>query len=246
VTEESGNSTGGILVGYSPPLLRPRSTARWLLFVLANIVLYAAACGFWQILSAESGKPFWESSLHRDLLFEIKQLSPSPGTLSILNDPWMIPITGCLLALLIFMPIAMAVMYQLILALGFVMILAVVGMSPELAVILVVGCLLSSRTRLRRHYPFYAILFGILPAAIYLVLVLMLTRSRNEMLLVHDWLMVLPYLTALILAAGSAGLSVLMARLTRFRPGTLWPEAVVLQAIAGGVLFNKIGREQLR
>ena len=242
---ESENNEGGILVGYSPPLLRPRSTARWLLFVLLNILLYAAACGFWQTLSADAGRPFWESSLQENMLFEIKQITPAPGSLSIFNNPWMIPVTGCLLGLLIFVPIAMSVLYQLVLALGFVMILAVVGMSPELAVILVVGCLLSSRTRMRRKYPFYAMLFGLLPVTVYLALVLLMTRSRNEMLLVHQWIMVVPFITAITLAVGSIALTVLMARLTRFRPGTIWPAALVLLASSAGLFFNKVGRDEM-
>ena len=246
MTDSLEKSSGSILTGYSPPLLIPRNTVTWLIFVLLNLGLYVFACGLWQILCSESDQPFWEASLRSNLLFEIRPLSFSMRTLSIQNDPWMIPVVASLLALLIFVPVVMAVMYQLVLALAFVVILAVVGLSPELSVILVVGCLLASRTRMRRKYPFYAILYGYMPVVVYLIIVFLLTRLRNELLLVHQWVLVVPYLLAVALAVAAGALTVLMARLTKFRPGIIWPATLVLLSLSGGLLFNKVGRDELK
>lgn len=203
------------------------------------------ACGLWQIIGSETGELFWQSTLRGNLLFEIKQLCPFSDRVSAITNPWMPVILAALLALIVVVPVAMSVMYQLVLALLFVVVCAVVGMSPEIAVILVVACLLSSRTRLRREYPFYAILFGMIPVAAYLSIVYLFCRARFELLPLHRWILLIPFALSVVLAAGVAFMVVLMARMTKFRPGALWPSALLLFSAAAGLFYTYVGIDEL-
>lgn len=234
-----------VLAGYSPPLLRPRGKIRWLFFVFLNLAIYTMACGLWQIIGSGTGELFWQSTLRGNLLFEIKQLCPLSDRVSAITNPWMPVILAALLALIVVVPVAMSVLYQLVLALLFVVVCAVVGMSPEIAVILVVACLLSSRTRLRREYPFYAILFGMIPVAAYLLIVYLFCRARFELLPLRRWILLIPFALSVILAAGTAFMVVLMARMAKFRPGALWPSALLLFSAAAGLFYTYVGIDEL-
>jgi hypothetical protein len=146
--------------------------------------------------------------------------------------------------MLVVLPLMTAVMYQLLLAMGFVAILAVVGHAPLLALAVAAACLMAARTRLRRDYPFLAAAFGLLPICVYLYFAHMAT-DVDMLLPMQTWLLAVPLIGAVVLMLLAEFATVLMARLTRFQPGVLWPVSVVLLPTAVALLVFQVGLAEL-
>ncbi|MCD4823126.1 MAG: hypothetical protein K8S55_00835 [Phycisphaerae bacterium] len=232
------------LAGYSPPLLRPRRRLRWTGFVAFNLIAFAAANVFWQYLRTGQWCAITTKSLHTSLVSSLGQILLEP--LGIFTHPWMIIVLGLLLAVLIVVPLAMAVMYPLLLSMVFVVTVAVVGHSPMLALALAAGCLLSARTRLRRSYPFYAILLGMLPVGVYLYLLTYAGIDASLLLPIQRWVLAIPFLIAMLAVIPAAGVVVLLARWTKFQPGVVWPALLILLFSAGAVFWTKAGPDELQ
>jgi hypothetical protein len=239
--EKSNPQREGLVAGYSPPLLRPRSRTRWILFVGFNLLAYLFACMMWQYL--RSGEFLDLTSLQKDITTPMGQILLEP--LSLFTHPWMIPVIGLLLAVLLVVPLSMAVMYQLLLSMVFVLILAVVGHSPIFAMAVAAGCLVSARTRLRRDYPFLAGLMGLTPICLYLYLMAYAGIDARMYQPVQMWILAVPFFLSILVAVLALTSVVWMARMTKFQPGVLWPSLLVLLPAATGLFFWRIGPAEL-
>lgn len=243
MTPERTANLGTALTGYSPPLLKPRSRLRWVLFVLFNLAAYTLACAFWQYLRTGRWLHLTAESFHEGLTTSMGQMLLEP--MSIFTYPWMMGVHAVILALLIAVPLAVAVMYQLLLAILFVVLVGVVAHAPILALALALGCLIAARTRLRRNWPFWACILGLLPVVIYLYLLTYAGIDASLLLPIQRWLLAGPYLAALLLSALAAAAVVGMARLTKFQPGVIWPALVLLLAGGMGLFYLKVGPAEL-
>jgi hypothetical protein len=242
MTPERHRHDGEGLAGYSPPLLKPKGRARWIVFVALNLLTYLAACVFWHYLRSGQWVDFTAQSYRRGLTPFVGRLMLKP--VSIFSEPWMAAVIALTLALLIVLPLMTAVMYQLLLAMVFVVILAVVGHAPLLALALAAACLMAARTRLRRDFPFLAAAFGLLPVCVYLYFAHVAT-DVDMLQPLQQWLLAIPLVGAVAVALLAEFGVVMMARLTRFQPGVLWPVSLVLLPAAVGLFFWQVGPAEL-
>lgn len=231
------------LAGYAPPLLKPRSGLRWGVFVAVNLAGYSLACAFWQYLRTGRWLDLSASSFQQNLAVPMGQMLLQP--LGIFTHPWMIAVYACLLAVLLAVPLCVAVMYPLLLAMAMVVIAGLLAQSPMLALALAAGCLLAARSRLRRNWPFWACVLGLLPVAVYLYLLVYAGIDASLLLPMQRWLLAGPYLAAMLLSVLAAATVVGMARLSKFQPGVVWPVLVVLLPASMGLFYIKVGPAEM-
>ncbi|MDP6046371.1 MAG: hypothetical protein QGG25_12240, partial [Phycisphaerae bacterium] len=125
-------------------LLRPGRRWLTLLLVTATLAVFASINAFWQFLSTGRWINYSPEAIRRDLAVPLGQMLLGP--LSIFNYPWMTLVAGFIMAVVIFVPILVAVLHRLRLAVVFVVIVAVLGHAPVLAGAVFVGCVLASRS----------------------------------------------------------------------------------------------------
>jgi len=228
------------------PLLRQTSTFRGVFFFVANLAGYVAANGFLYYLS--TGR-FWDFTIrgYREaLVVPLSEIMVRPP--SIFSHPWMIPVTGLVLGVIAFVPAMLAVLYRQWVSLLFVAAVAVFGHAPFLAACLALGCVVASRTRLRSNLPFLALTVGLTSSVTVYVTgyLLVLGPAQERVLLPFQRLVFyLPIIVALVsvVIAGAAVLG--LARLTRYRPGVIWPVLLVLLAAPGWLFWEKVGPAEL-
>lgn len=236
--------TKSTLAGYSPPLLKPKSSLRWWLFVALNLAGYAAACVFWRYLQSGAWLDFHGAVFRRDLTVSLGQVLLEP--LGIFTYPWMILILGAVLAVLMIVPLATAVMYPLLLSLVFVVLAALLAHAPWLALALAAGCLLGARSRLRREYPYLAMLLGFVPVGIYLYLLTYAGIDATLLLPLQRWILAVPFAFATLLTVAVLAVVVWTARLLKFQPGVIWPGWVLLLPPAVALFYWQIGPAELQ
>ena len=223
------------------PLLRVTSRWRTAFFVTANFIGFLAVNAFWHYLSTGRWVELSAASYRQALAAPLGQMLLEP--LSIFVHPWMIVVTGLLVAAVTFVPVMVAVLYRLWIAALFVAAVALVGHAPLLAAFLAVGCFLAGRTRLRSDLPFLALLAGLAPVVVYLYF---FAGSAERLLMpLQRPVFYLPLLLALV-AAVVAGAAVLgLARLTQYRPGVIWPVLLALVAVPVGLFARQVGLAEL-
>ncbi len=227
----------------SCPLLR--SVGRWRLglFLLINLSLFGAANVFWCYLSSGRWLGFSHAAFMRGITTPIGQTFTAP--LNILTHPWMIPVFGLLLAVIAFVPVVVSVLYRLSFAMMFVVLVAFLGQAPTLALVLAVGCILAARTSLRSDMPFLAAVLGMLPVAGYLFGLGFVDLDSAAALPLQRWVLYGPFLIAVIAAVLAAAVVLALARVTKFRPGVLWPVLALLLAGPITLFYLKTGPDEL-
>jgi hypothetical protein len=164
--------------------------------------------------------------------------------ISIFEQPWMIAIMGLLMSVVLFVPVIVSVLYRLVFAMILVAVVALAGHAPLLALAITLGCLLASRTNLRKDMPLLAAALGLLPAGLYFYF---FAESQNLLATtpLGRWLLKAPFLVAIV-GAFIAQASVLgLARLTGYRPGIIWPVLVLLLAGPTSLFYTKVGSHEL-
>ena len=238
---ESVDAHGGAL-----PLLRQTSTLRGVFFVGANLAGFMAVSAFLYYLSSGRWLDFTVGSYRRALAVPLSDILVRP--LSMFAYPWMIVVAALVLAAVVFIPVMVAVLYRQWVSVLFVLAVAVFAHSPVLAGCLAVGCVIAGQTRLRGRLPFLTLLLGLATTGVlYLVLYyLFFSRGRvMELLPLQRAAFYLPVVLALV-AVVLAGASVLgLARLTRYRPGVIWPALFVLLVAPLWLFYEKIGPAEL-
>ena len=129
------------------PLLRPGFKLRTIIFILFDLAGFAVVNAYWYYLGSGQWHNFGLGTYYRNLQTPLGATFLEP--LSIFSHPWMICVTGLLLAVIIFTPIMIAVLYRLTVAAAFVLVVLIVGHAPVLAMALLAGCFLAARTNLR-------------------------------------------------------------------------------------------------
>lgn len=222
-------------------LLLDSSVPRMVLFVALNLAGYVAANAFLHYLTTGSWIDLSFAS------FGVSMLSPLGKTLlqplSIFAWPWMIVVVGLLVAVVIFVPIIVAVLYRLWISTFFILAVAVVGHAPLLAVFLGLGCLLAGKTRLRSSVPFLAFMVGLVPVMLYLYV--FTAPSEHDLFGLRWFALYIPFILANVVAVLAAALVLLLARLTRYRPIIVWPVLLMCLAVPVALFHFAIGPAEM-
>jgi hypothetical protein len=228
----------------SQPLLRPTRPWRMAVFLTVNLAAFVVASAFWQYLSTGEWADLRLASYYRSLATPLGEVLLHP--LNVFTHPWMIFVTGSLLAVILFVPPIIAVFYHLYFAAIFVVVVAVVGHAPVLAAALAIGCLLAAETRLRSNMPFLAFLLATSPIALYLYFFSFTEMDSAAVLAMQRWVLALPMVIALVAAVAAAAVVFALARLSGYRPGVVWPVLVLLLAAPMCMFYLKVGPDELK
>ncbi|MCK5114805.1 MAG: hypothetical protein KAR11_08600 [Phycisphaerae bacterium] len=229
---------------YAPPLLKLRKKGRAILCIAVNLILFTAICVFWGYLHSGRWIPFTANTFRSGMISPTGMLLLKP--LSIFTYPWMIVVVGLLLGVLVLVPLVMAVMYPLIVGLLCAMLVGVVGESPLLGLTLFMGCLVAAKTRLRRQYPFLAVVFGMVPVCVFLYIWIYLGLDVATLLPVQQWVLAVPFCLAIFVVIVAAQIIVMLVRWRKFHPGIIWPVILILTAAPPALFFPLIGEGELQ
>ncbi|MHC4983178.1 MAG: hypothetical protein ACYTF6_08435 [Planctomycetota bacterium] len=225
------------------PLLRPSTRLRTGIFLAINLASFIAVNAFWQYLATGRWINFTLGAYHHAMVTPLGEMLIHP--LNVLSYPWMILVTGLLLGLVIMVPLVVAVLYRLIFAAVFVLAVAAVGHAPVLALALAAGCVLAARTPLRSEMPLLATMVGMLPIAVYLYFFAFAGVDPLAALPLQKWVLYAPFVVAGVCVVVASAIVLLLAKLTGFRPGVVWPVLAALLAAPMGIFYSNIGPAEL-
>jgi hypothetical protein len=230
------------------PLLRPTAVWRAIVFVAINLIGFAVVSAFWQYLS--TGQWIGVNAFVANLFLPLG--SAFLGPMPVYAYPWMIPVYGLLLGVTIFIPIIVSILYRIRVVFVFLLLLVLAAQQPLLALSVAMGCVLASHTPLRSNMPMVAALLGLLPVWVYLLAMGSLTLAGTTdwdywetLMPMRRWVMYAPYAVALVVSVVGSSVVLSLARLTRFRPGAVWPVLIVLSAMPIAMFYLKVGPSEL-
>ncbi len=230
----------------SRPLLWKTGTVRGHFFVITNLAGFVAANAFLHYLATGRWLEFSVDSYRRAIAAPLGEMVLHP--LSIFTFPWMILVAGLLVGTVVFVPIVVAVLYRLWVLWIFVAAVAVVGHAPLLAACLGVGAVLAGVTRLRSDLPFLAYLAGLLAAGVLYIVPYQLFAPGEPgqwLLPLERLVLTFPFLVAGVSAVLAGAVVLALARVTRFRPGVVWPVLLVIVAAPVWLFYRKVGPVEL-
>jgi len=234
---QKGRLTGG------PAILAQWRTWRKLLFVAVNLVLFTASCVLFRYLSSGNWLELSWEVYREDLTNPLAGVLARP--LGAVSYPWMIPVYGMLLAVVLVVPAMIAVLYGLRYVLPFLLLVALLGHAPVLAVALAVGCVMAARTPIKVEVPSFAVPLGLLPAVVYLYLFGFPDSLTAQVLPLQRWILVSPMLIGVIGAVTTGVLAVKLAGAAGYRAGVIWPWVLLLLAAAGVIFYSETGPDEL-
>jgi len=220
---------------------RPAGYARvlWALLLVGFVGLNA----FWQFLAGGTWFEFTPSGFREAISYPVGRILDGP--LDVFAHPWMIVISGLVWGMAAVVPLIAAVRRRVLLTGALILVVALVGRAPLLAGVLVLGCLLAGRTSLRDDAPFLAVLLGMTPVVLYLVLSALVGREAAALLPLQRWVRTLPFLLAVVWAVLVAAAVLGVGSLLRFHPLVVWLPMVVLLGLPVWVFFDRIGSDEL-
>ena len=221
-------------------LLRQIPAWRMVILLLVNLSVYCGACAFWYYLSSGEFFNFAISAYRGDFARPLSRMLEYP--LDVFAYPWMILVIGVFLAAMIFVPIIIVVLYRLSFAIMFVIVIAVLGHTPVLALAVLIGCLLAYRNPLRHSVPFAAAMLGMLPAGLYL---LVSALGFAEVAGVGRLVQHGPFILAALAAIVATSAVLALARLSRYRPGVIWPVITALIIGPAVIFFVNVSPDEL-
>ncbi len=221
-------------------LLRQIPAWRMAILLLVNLSVYCGACAFWHYLANGRFLDFAISAYREDLARPLSRMLEYP--LDVFAYPWMILVIGVLLAAMIFVPIIVVVLYRLSFAIMFVIVIALLGHDPVLALAVLIGCFLAYRNPLRHSIPFAAAMLGMLPAGLYL---LVSALGFAEVAGVGRLIQHGPFILAVLAATVATGAVLALAQLSRYRPGVVLPVITVLLIGPAVIFFVNVGPDEL-
>ncbi len=230
------------------PLLQ--NTARWrtVMFVAINLLGFSVVGAFAQYLL--TGRWFHVGAFFRNLFVPMGTMFLSP--MAIYTHPWMIPVYGLLLAVMVFVPIIVAILYRLRVAMIFVLVLAAVAQLPLLAVAVLCGCLLAGYTPLRSNLPMVAALLGLLLVWSYVFLLGSMSVDGTTdwdywaaVQPMRRWVLYSPYVIAMVVTVVASSVVLALARWARFLPGVIWPVLLVVSALPITTFYVNVGPAEL-
>ncbi len=239
VTANSGEAAGE----GAEPLLRAGRAWRGAVYYAIHLAAFAAVNAFWRYLATGQWARFDPAAYYHDLTTPLGEIFRHP--LDILTYPWMILVSGLLLGLVTLVPILVAVLYRSQRAVPFVLIVAVVGHAPVLALAVAIGCALASRSSLRREMPFLASVLGLLPGAAYFALSALAGVDTAAVLPLQRWALYAPFLIAFVSAVLAGAVVLGLARLTGLRSGPVCPLVLMLLGAPVAMFYLKVGADEL-
>ncbi len=225
------------------PLLRPRGFVGWLLIIVLNLACFVAINAFWHYLGCGKWFHYGDNAFRRDLVHPLGRTMLEP--LKIFCYPWMVLVNGLLLAAVAFVPILMAVLHRGFVAVLFVAVVVLVGQTPALAAVLLLGCILASRTPLRSDMPFVAMMLGMVPVCIYTWFMGLSDVVSSAMVPLQRAVACAPFLIAFIVIVIGGAMVFLLARLTSYRPGVALPLLIALAAGSMASFYTQVGDDEL-
>ncbi len=225
-----------------PLLRRSRKVLCWGLLIV-SFCAYVVVNSFWGYLNTGRWANFTPTAYHRALITPQGKTFLEP--VSIFTHPWMIPVLGLLLGVMLTVPILVAVLYHLGLGICFAGTIAVVARAPMLGGVVAVGCVLGARTLLRRDAPFLGIVLGLTPTVTYLLLFGFTGTDVPALLALQRLALRGPLLIALGGGLLLSGLILTISQLTGFRAE---PVLLLVMLLAGApilVFFLTVGPAEL-
>ncbi len=226
------------------PLLRSPNRWRPGLFLTINLLGFITVNAFWSYLATGQWVSFSLSDYHRQAATPLGHSLLHP--VSVLQEPWMILVHALVLGTVIFVPLVVSVLYSAVFSILFVAAVAVFGQAPGMALALALGSTLASRTRLRSDVPILAVLLGLIPAFLYAHLFGFSGWQLQGVLPLQKWVLNTPLIGAFVAAALAAGAVLWLGKLTRYRPGVVWPVLTITLATPMVVFFTAVGPAKLR
>ncbi len=225
------------------PLLRGGDLRRAGLYLALALAGFAVACSFWQYLATGRWFNLSLGEFQDNLRTPIGEVFIRP--LNIFSHPWMIPVTGLMLGVLIFVPIILSILYRLTIAALFVIVVVVLGHGVVLGMTIALGCVLAARTSLRSDMPFLAALLGLAPVTLYLYLFGMAGVDTAVSQPVQRWILRAPFFIAIVAAVPAFAVVLTLAKVMRYRPGVVWPVLAVLLIVPMTLFYLRVGSDEL-
>ena len=227
------------------PLLGPAPRGRFLLSAALTWLVYGAACAFWHYLSSGSWFSLSASAYVADIIHPLALAEVFEHPINALTYPWIVAIGGLLLAVMWFVPVITAVLYRLEVAASLIVLAVLLAHAPAMACALAVGCILAAKTGLRSNVSYLAALLGLAPMLPYLYLFAFGGSSSGILLPIQRWIIKAPFALALLVAIAACASVLGLARLTKYKPGVVWPVAGALVGAAIAIFCTTIGPAEL-
>ena len=225
------------------PLLQPAGHMRTAIFMVINLACFVTVNALWRYLSTGSWFDFSPQAYQQDLATPLADTLVYP--LNIFTHPWMIPVIALMLAMIVFTPIIMAILYRLLYSGLFIAAIVLVGHAPLLALTMGLACALAGRTRFRSDMPFLAAIIALLPVGVYLYFFAFLAADTAAALPMQKLVLAAPLIGAAVVAVIVFAFVLWLARLAKYRPGFLAPVLVVLLTIPPVIFHLRIGADEL-
>jgi len=230
---------------------QPRYRVRAAALLVINFLLFCGLCAFTRWLHV--GRPF-EFSL-ASYLEPARFWDPTAPNLNdfilspinVVQVPWHAIVLGLLVAVMVAVPIGVAILYRFPSALPFLAAVLVFAHMPGLTLTLLISSLLATARPFRMRFRFGSALLGLLPVLLYLYLA---TRGVPEQLANYGSptqrsLLVAPWLLAVLSAAVILAIVLLIARVVNYRPGAVAPVLAIMFAAPVGLFHARVGADEL-
>lgn len=225
------------------PMFRPTGPVRSWLMLAVCVAIYLFACSFWGYLGSGKYWDFSADAFRHDLANPLGESLLRP--LSIFNYPWMIVVAGLSLAVMIYVPITVLLLYRLSFCAVLIIVLAAIGHAPGLACMEVGACGIAALTRLRRNIPLLAGLIAMVPVAIYLYTFAYSGTDTAGVSPGHRWVLGLPFLTAIVGGIILMSLTLAAARFHLLRFAALGMTLVAVAAWPVYIFHTRVGADNL-
>jgi len=168
--------------------------------------------------------------------------------ISVEHVPAHIVIVGLLMASLVTVPIMVAMLYRLPVAIVFLLIVAFVAVLPWLTVTLLLSCIIVTIKPFRFSFRYATVLVALIPVAVYFILTsargsptgaVALAGPAERMKLYAPWVL------AVMASCGGSGIVLAVAYVINYRPGGIAPLLAVLFAIPLILFWTEVGRDEL-
>ncbi len=229
----------------------PKYRIRAVVLLVVNLALFCGLCVFVHWLHFARPFDFSPESYLEPLRF----WDPSAPNLNdfilapinVVDVPAHAVVLGLVLAVIVAVPIVVAILYRWRYALPFLLAVVVFAHMPWMAITLLGSCILAAVRPFRMKFRYGSALVGLLPVLLYLYLA---TRGTPELLASYGsptekMLLVAPWVIAILGAAVMAGLVLLLARLVRYRPGAVAPVLAVTAAVPVTLFHMSVGADEL-
>ncbi len=221
----------------------PRRGWLWGILFALNLAVFSCACLVWVRLASGDWLVFQAASFRASVLAPVAEALSMP--LSVVHDPWMIPVYALLASIFVFVPILIAANYRLAAAVVFVVVLAFFGHAVVLALGVMVGCMVIAFARHKGYGPMTSTALGLVSPISLLALLAYAGVDAAVVEPIQRWIPVswLVLAGAGALLAGLATASVTW--LAKIRRGIILPLQGGMLAAALFIFQTQVGIDRL-